>query len=131
MLGYVRFASDNFEGCVKASKEALAIYHELQLKSLEAYEAFMLAQYFIARARTNEALPMAQLALSLFKETGGEPVWTPQAYGQVIECLVMSGSQHEAVQYAKECNKSPCMDWLCFVSLDVLDWLCYVIPDWL
>jgi len=58
--------AEDFDDGIKTAEQALAIFKELELRKLEAFELFIIAHYYLTRKMGREAIPYAEdIAFSL------------------------------------------------------------------
>lgn len=52
--------AEDFDDGIKTAEQALAIFKELELRKLEAFELFIIAHYYLTRKMGREAIPYAE-----------------------------------------------------------------------
>jgi len=56
----VQVLAEDFDDGIKTAEQALAIFKELELRKLEAFELFIIAHYYLTRKMGREAIPYAE-----------------------------------------------------------------------
>jgi len=83
-------------------KQALALYQELELKKMEAYEAHFIATWYLLIGKAKDALPMAKLSMTVFKDINHGKCWQAESRGTVVQSYIQLQEHNDAIKTAKE-----------------------------
>jgi len=102
LLGASIVKKGKLEEGVDLCLEAAARFREVGARKLEAFEYFVISQFFLSKSMGREAAEYAEDALAIFKATAGCSSHTAHAFNAVVQAHIVKGDQRQAARAASE-----------------------------